>query len=36
MPRSPGVLFFPRTKPEGGGPGLKGIKKDKDLGPGFY
>lgn len=28
--------MYPRTKPEGGGPGLKGIKKDKEGGPGYY
>ena len=30
------MLYYPRTKPEGGGPGLKGIKKDSDIAPGFY
>jgi len=30
------MLYYPRTKPEGGGPGLKAIKKDSDVAPGFY
>ena len=30
------MLYYPRTKPEGGGPGLKGIKPDTDISPCFY
>jgi len=30
------VLYYPRTKPEGGGPGLKGIKRDTDMSPCYY
>ena len=28
--------MHPRTKADGGGPGLKGIKKDQPLGPAAY
>ena len=28
--------MYPRTKIDGGGPGLKGIKRDKSGGPGYY
>lgn len=35
-PNSPAMLMYPRTKTEGGGPGLKAIKRDRDGGPGFY
>jgi len=35
-PRSTETKFYPRTKVEGGGPGLKGIKKDTDISPCFY
>ena len=35
-PRSSSKLYYPRTKVHGGGPGLKAIKKDTDLAPGFY
>ena len=29
-------MYYPRTKADGGGPGLKGIKKDSDVAPGYY
>lgn len=30
------MLYYPRTKPHGGGPGLKAIKKDSDVAPTYY
>ena len=30
------MLYYPRTKPEGSGPGLKRLEKDKTCGPGQY
>lgn len=30
------MLYYPRTKKDGGGPGLKGIKKDSDISPCYY
>mmetsp|Transcript_634 Transcript_634/g.1012 ORF Transcript_634/g.1012 Transcript_634/m.1012 type:complete len:95 (-) Transcript_634:318-602(-) len=30
------MLYYPRTKPDGGGPGLKSIKKSSDMAPGYY
>ena len=29
-------MYFPRSKPLGGGPGLHGIKKDQNVAPGYY
>ena len=29
-------MFYPRTKIDGGGPGLKGIKREQGLGPSDY
>ena len=34
--QAPRVLYFPRTKPEGGGPGLHGIKRDQVVSPSYY
>lgn len=35
-PRSSATLFYPRTKKEGTGPGIKGIKRDQHGGPAYY
>ena len=35
-PKERAFLYFPRTKPEGSGPGLKRLEKDKSCGPGQY
>lgn len=34
--QAPRFHYFPRTKPDGGGPGLKGIKQDQNVAPGYY
>jgi len=35
-PRSSAVHYYPRSKPEGGGPGIKAIKQTENLAPGYY
>lgn len=35
-PRPSQMTYYPLTKPEGGGPGLKAIKQDQNVAPGYY